>query len=145
MKEDRRARTYVRKVTVSEWIDRWLATQDVGPSTVDTREYLIRRFIRPAWARYELGSLSSEEITAWENAIPARTGVSQRVARDARSLLATILGDAAAATTAANPRATRRSAPGTAAGVLAGGLSAARRRCGPRRCRHSWPPSALPC
>ena len=98
MKEDRRARANPGKVTVSEWIDRWLATQDVGPSTVDTREYLIRRFIRPAWAGYELGSLSSEEITAWENAIPARTGVSRRVARDARSLLATILGDAAAAT-----------------------------------------------
>ena len=37
------------KITVSEWIDRWLAMQDVGISTVETREYLIRRFIRPAW------------------------------------------------------------------------------------------------
>jgi hypothetical protein len=36
------------KITVSEWIDRWLAMQDVGISTVETREYLIGRFIRPA-------------------------------------------------------------------------------------------------
>ena len=85
------------KTTVSEWIDRWLAMQDVGISTVETREYLIRRFIRPAWAESELGSLTTEDITNWENAIPARTGVCRRTARDARALLCTILGDAAAA------------------------------------------------
>ena len=86
----------VGKITVSEWIDRWLAMQDVGISTVETREYLIRRFIRPAWGESELGSLSTEGITNWENGIPARTGVSRRTARDARALLCTILGDAAA-------------------------------------------------
>ncbi len=37
------------KITVGEWIDRWLAIQDVGISTADHRDYLIRRFIRPAW------------------------------------------------------------------------------------------------
>jgi hypothetical protein len=37
------------KVTVGEWIDRWLAMQDVGISTQDNRDYMIRRFIRPAW------------------------------------------------------------------------------------------------
>jgi len=46
----------VGKITVSEWIDRWLAMQDVGISTVETREYLIRRFIarpgvRASWGR----------------------------------------------------------------------------------------------
>jgi hypothetical protein len=85
------------KITVSEWIDRWLAIQDVGISTVETREYLIRRFIRPAWGASELGSLSTEDITNWENGIPAQTGVCRRTARDARALLCTILGDAAAA------------------------------------------------
>jgi integrase len=84
------------KITVGEWIDRWLPLQDVGISTEETREYLIRRFIRPAWGDSELGSLSTEEITKWENALPARTGISRRVAGDARSLLGTILGDAAA-------------------------------------------------
>jgi integrase len=85
------------KITVSEWIERWLAMQDVGISTVETREYLIRRFICPVWGASELGSLSTEGITNWENGIPARTGVSRRTARDARALLCTILGDAAAA------------------------------------------------
>ncbi len=83
------------KLTVGEWIDRWLAIQDVGISTVDHRDYLLRRFIRPAWDETPLHSLSTEEITRWENALPARTGVSPRTARAARTLLGTILGDAA--------------------------------------------------
>ena len=61
------------KTTVGEWIDRWLAIQDVGISTQDNREYLIRRFIRPAWGASELNSLSTEGITRWENA-PACPG-----------------------------------------------------------------------
>ena len=84
------------KITVGEWIDRWLPLQDVGISTEDSREYLIRRFIRPAWGASELGSLSTEEITKWENGLPARYGIGRRTARDVRSLLCTILGDAAA-------------------------------------------------
>ena len=86
-----------RKITVSDWIERWLAMQDVGVSTVDNREYLIRRFIRPALGSCALNSLSTEEITRWENGLPASTGISQRTARAARTLLGTILGDAAAA------------------------------------------------
>jgi hypothetical protein len=44
------------KITVGEWIDRWLPPQDVGISTEETREYLIRHSsARPgvpvSWAR----------------------------------------------------------------------------------------------
>ena len=85
------------KITVSAWIGRWMTLQDVGLSTVENREYLIRRFIRPSFGASELGSLTTEDITRWENSIPARTGVSRRVARDARAVLCTMLGDAAAA------------------------------------------------
>jgi integrase len=84
------------KITVSEWIDRWAAMQDVGLSTEYNREYLIRKFLRPHWGNRLLDSLSGEEISIWENRLPAATGVSRRTARDARSLLGTILGDAAA-------------------------------------------------
>jgi hypothetical protein len=84
MREGRWTDPNAGNTTVSEWIERWLAMQDVGISTVENREYLIRRFLRPAWGASELHSLSTEEITKWENAIPARTGVSRRVARDVR-------------------------------------------------------------
>jgi integrase len=84
------------KTTLSQWIDRWLAIQDVGVSTQDHREYMIRRFIRPALGGTPLHSLSTEDITRWENGLPARTGISARTARAARTLLGTILSDAAA-------------------------------------------------
>jgi integrase len=85
------------KTTVNEWIDRWLALQDVGISTQDNRDYLIRVFIRPAWGDSPLSSLTTEGITGWETALPALLTISPRTARAARSLLGLILGDAAAA------------------------------------------------
>ncbi len=85
------------QITVSEWITRWQRLQDVGPSTTANREYLLKRFIKPDWGNWSLSSLSTEEVTDWELRLPARTGVSRRTAGDARSLLCTILGDAAAA------------------------------------------------
>ena len=97
IREGRWADPNAGNITVSEWIDRWLATQDVGVSTEYNRVYLIRRFVRPMWGAGPLNSLSTEEITRWENGLPVRAGVSRRTARDARSLLRTILGDAAAA------------------------------------------------
>ncbi len=85
------------EITVSEWIDRWKAMQDVGPSTTANREYRIRRFILPYWGNRQLNSLTGEEITVWEHRLPATEQVSRSTAKDARSLLHTILGDAAAA------------------------------------------------
>lgn len=96
IREGRWADPNAGKITVNEWIDRWLALQDVGISTQANRDYLIRRFLRPAWGARPLDSLSTEEITRWENRLPEQTGISRRTARDARSMLCTILGDAAA-------------------------------------------------
>jgi integrase len=85
------------QITVSKWIDRWNAMQDVGLSTTANREYRIRRFILPYWGNRQLNSLTGEEITVWEHRLPATEKVSRSTAKDARSLLHTILGDAAAA------------------------------------------------
>jgi integrase len=84
------------KMTAGQWIDRWLAMQDMGVSTAANREYLIRRFLRPAWGSVMLSAMTTEAITRWENGLPAREGISRRTAADARSLIGTILGDAAA-------------------------------------------------
>ena len=84
------------KTTVGQWIDRWLSMQDMGVSTAANREYLIRRFLRPAWGQVMLNAMTTEAITRWENGLPAREDISRRTAADARSLLGTILGDAAA-------------------------------------------------
>src|SRR6266545_3467004 len=85
------------EISVDDWIDQWLPLQDVGISTEVNREYLVRRFILPRWGARSLASLTTGEITEWENNLPVTAGVSRRTARDARSLLHTILGDAASA------------------------------------------------
>src|SRR5258708_11030983 len=68
--------------------------QDVGLSTIDNLDYLIRRFIRPAGGDCALSELSTEETPKWETALPASEEIGQRTARAARTLLGTILGDA---------------------------------------------------
>ena len=90
-------------ITVDAWAGQWMGGQEVGISTTDNREYLLRRFIRPKWGSRTLRSLSAEEITAWEKGLPAAERVKSRTARDARSLLCTMLGDAAAAKPALIP------------------------------------------
>jgi integrase len=84
------------KISVDEWIDRWLTLQDVATSTEHLRSYLLTRFIRPAWGMRALDSLTTEEISDWEKRLPVTAGISKRTAELARSLLCTILGDAAA-------------------------------------------------
>ena len=68
------------EITVSEWIDRWMALQDVGPSTAANREYLIRRFIRPYWGKRHAELAHQRGIAGWENA-PARAGQGSPAAR----------------------------------------------------------------
>jgi integrase len=85
------------EITMDQWIDRWQTMQDVGLSTAENREYLIRRFIRPHWGTRPLNSIIGEEITTWERKLPAAEGVSRTTAKNARGLFHTILGDAAAA------------------------------------------------
>ena len=119
-------------ITVSEWIDRWQAMQDVGPSTEANREYQIRRFILPYWGKRKLNSLTGEDIIVWERKLHDVEGMSRSTAKDARALLHTILGDAAAAkpplipfNPAVRPRNRGR---GPAAGSLTAACSAHGRR-----------------
>jgi hypothetical protein len=85
------------EITVSGWIGQWKDQQDVGLRTTGNREYLIRRFIRPYWGIRTLNSITGADVSIWEKKLPAAEGVSRSTAKDARTLLHTILGDAAAA------------------------------------------------
>ena len=85
------------ELTVKEWIVRWQEQQDVGPRTTVNREYLFRRFIQPHWGAWPLNSITGADVSIWEKKLPAAENVSRSTAKDARALLHTILGDAAAA------------------------------------------------
>ena len=85
---------------LEEWIDIWVGLlDDIEPTTLAKYQYLVEFHILPAFQGHELGSLTFEEIEGWEKAIPTRissrgTPYAQSVARGARDLLITILGDA---------------------------------------------------
>lgn len=124
---------------MADWIDRWTALRDVGPGTTANREYRIRRFIRPYWGMRTLNSLTGEEIAGWERTLPRADRVSRGTAKDARSLLHTILGDAATARPPLIPF-NPPSARATAGAVPAAGSTAARSAHGRHRLRCcSWP------
>jgi len=72
---------------------------------------MIRRLLRPPWDSTLLHSVSTEDVTRWENALPEATGISLRTARAARTLLGTILGDAAATRPPLIPRHPRSPLP----------------------------------
>jgi len=99
------------------------------------REYRIRRFIRPYWGKRTLNSLTGEEVAVWERRLPASEGVSRSTAKDACSLLHTILGDAAAArpplipSTLPSARATSGAGPGAGSTAARSAPGRPRLRC----------------
>jgi GNAT superfamily N-acetyltransferase len=85
---------------LEDWIDTWTGMlDDIEPTTRANYRYLAEFHILAAFQGREIGSLTFEEIEAWDRAIPKRINTQGRpyarsVASAARSLLITILGDA---------------------------------------------------
>ena len=78
----------------------WVSLLDeIEPTTRAKYKYFVESHILPEFQGRQLGSLTFEEIEAWEKAIPTRISARGRpyahsVASGARALLITILGDA---------------------------------------------------
>jgi hypothetical protein len=86
---------------LADWIEEWWSEQDLEPRTEDRYDYLIRTHIARKFDNRPLNSFNSRaEIVGWEKQIKATDKkltagrYSPRTARDARDLLAGILGDA---------------------------------------------------
>lgn len=89
------------KMLIEKWVDDWKAMLPEGLSenTLNKYKYHIEFFILAEFEGRELGSLTFEEIEKWERKIKATdsakgTPYADSTAKDARSLLITILGDA---------------------------------------------------
>ncbi|GAA4085013.1 hypothetical protein [Actinomadura miaoliensis] len=92
------------KITFEQWCRSWFTAQDLEETTELRYRYLIDHFLIPAFGNRSLDTIvDHEEIAAWEKQVrqtPKQQGTGNyapRTAADARSLLATILGDAKAA------------------------------------------------
>lgn len=88
------------RILLEEWIDIWAGLlDDIEPTTRAKYKYFVEFHILPAFQGRQIGSLTFEEIEAWDKAIPTQISARGRpyaasVASGARSLLITILGDA---------------------------------------------------
>jgi integrase len=106
-----RAGTYVGpragQITLTEWVNRWFPALDLELTTLRNYRYLIEVLILPAFGDRPLASLRPEEVSAWELRLVER-GYSRRTARDARSTLTTVLGDAIPQHLQVNPAQRRR-------------------------------------
>ena len=61
------------KTLLEEWIDVWAGMlDDIEPTTVAKYRYLVESLILPEFQGRQIGSLTFEEIEAWDRAIPTR-------------------------------------------------------------------------
>jgi integrase len=88
------------RILLEEWIDIWAGLlDDIEPTTRAKYKYFVEGHILPAFQGRQIGSLTFEEIEAWDRAILTQISARGRpyarsVASGSRSLLITILGDA---------------------------------------------------
>lgn len=106
-----RTNTYVDpragQITLTEWVNQWYPAQDLEPTTLANYRYAIEVHILPEFGDRQLRSITAEEVNAWEMLI-AGNGYSRRTARDARTTLTTIFGDAIPRHVQVNPAQRRR-------------------------------------
>jgi integrase len=98
------------RTTLTEWVNQWFPALDLELTTLSNYRYMIEVHILPEFGERPLASLNAEEIGIWERRLIGR-GYSKRTAKDARSVLTTLLGDAIPRYIQANP-AQRRSGKG---------------------------------
>jgi integrase len=95
------------RITLTEWVNQWYPSLDLEPTTLSNYRYRIEVLILPAFGNRALNGLTTEEIAAWEMEL-VRRGYAHRTARDARSMLITVLGDAVPRYIQSNPAERRR-------------------------------------
>jgi len=98
------------RITVAEWVNQWFPALDLELTTLSNYRYMIEVHILSEFGERPLASLATEEISIWERRL-IRKGYSKRTAKDARSVLVTLLGDAIPRYIQVNP-AQRRSGKG---------------------------------
>jgi integrase len=81
------------RITLTEWVNQWFPALDLELTTLSNYKYLIEVHVLPEFGDRSLTSLTAEEISVWERRL-VEGGYSKRTAKDARSVLTTVLGDA---------------------------------------------------
>ena len=129
------------QITLTDWVNQWYPALDLELTTLSNYRYLIEVHILPVFGHRSLASLTREEIATWETRL-MHNGYSRRTARDARSMLITILTDAIPRYIQVNPAERKRGKGRKGLRRIARRERA--RRHGPRLCKRcSWLSVAL--
>ena len=106
-----RSNTYVDpragQTTLTEWVNEWYPAQDLEPTTLANYRYAIEVHILPEFGHRALRDITAQEVGKWEMGIVAR-GFARRTARDARTTLTTLYGDAIPRYVQVNPAQRKR-------------------------------------
>ena len=106
-----RSDTYVDpragQITLTDWVNEWYPAQDLEPITLVNYKYAIESFILPEFGHRALKEITPEEVGKWEKNIVAN-GWAPRTARDARTTLTVIYGDAIPRHVKVNPAQRKR-------------------------------------
>ena len=106
-----RSNTYVDpragQTTLTEWVNEWYPAQDLEPTTLANYRYAIEVHILPEFGHRALKSITAQEVGKWEKGIVSR-GFARRTARDARTTLTTLYGDAVPRYVQVNPAQRKR-------------------------------------
>jgi integrase len=84
---------HAARITLTEWVNQWFPALDLELTTLSNYRYLIEAHVLPGFGDRAIASLTAEEISVWERELVER-GYAKRTAKDARSVLTTVLGDA---------------------------------------------------
>ncbi|GIH29812.1 hypothetical protein Aph01nite_81220 [Acrocarpospora phusangensis] len=95
------------KITFGRFANDWYAGLALEPPTMRKYRSLLSGHLLPVFEHRELDDLDDGEFDGWERSI-VRAGYAPRTAYDARSLMITILGDAAPRYIDRNPAARKR-------------------------------------
>jgi integrase len=95
------------QITLTDWVNEWYPAQDLEPTTLTNYRYAIEVHILPEFGHRALRSVTAEEVAKWEKGVMAR-GFARRTARDARTTLTTIYGDAIPRYVQVNPAQRKR-------------------------------------
>ena len=83
-----------RRMPLEEWIDVWAGwLGEVEPTTIDSYKYLVEFHILPAFQGRQLGTLTFEEIEAWDRSIPKKINSTGPPVRPLRRLRSQISSD----------------------------------------------------
>lgn len=96
------------QITLHEWVNTWYPAQDLELSTMETYASLLENIVLPEFGDRSLASLTAEEIAAWEKQLVTSKRCSARTAKDARSVLGTVLAAAVPARIQTNPAQRKR-------------------------------------